>query len=1829
MIDGYPLSPQQQRLWTLGGDRAEPYAASCAVALGGPLDTARLQAALAALVARHEILRTSFRCLPGMTIPLQVVAADGATSFSAEGADGAGDDGREPPISELLRTRGNGGEPPLDVALRRRGPDDHLLLLRLPALCADAAAVRVLLADLARAYAGEPAAGSGDDEVIQYADLAAWQNDLLESEERAAGRDYWHRLEIDVPHARLPFAAPAAEEGFRPARVDAPLPAGAAELACACGASLEAVLLAAWQVLLWRLTGEPDVLVATAFDGRRYAELRDAVGLLTRFLPVRRALAPSLPFRELVARLDAQLGEHREWQEYFDWARAVRGNGRPAAEFAPFAFELETAAEPIAAGPLRLQVLDGYACSERFVLKLAGRRDGDGAGRLRVDYDAASVARADAERVLEEIAAVLASATRAPDAPIGDLEVVGEAERAALGAALTGAATPAPTTPVPHLIVERARHEPTALAVVAGGERVSYAELERRSARVAAALRAAGVGPGSRVGLCDRPSVELIAGILGVLRAGGAYVPLDPSYPAERLALLIEDSRADHLLVRQSLLAELPERALGADVPRLLLDAVAADGEPPPACALADAPEAAGDDLAYVIYTSGSTGRPKGVPVSHANLAHSIAARQRYYGEPGRQLLLASFSFDSSVAGIFWTLAHGGVLILPPDEVRREPRALARLVAEHSVDVYVGLPSLFGLLLQEAEGEQLRTLRTIVVAGEVCSRELVNRCREELPEARLCNEYGPTEGTIWCTVADTSAGDYGERAIPIGRPIERVALHLADPRLQRLPRGVAGELLLGGAGLARGYLDRPALTAERFVPNAFDTAAGARLYRTGDLGRLAADGEIEFLGRGDEQVKIRGHRIELGEIEALVESHPAVGRAAVVARDDEAGGKSLSAFVVPDEATAPLAARALRLEAEGRLSLERLVELPNGLCLVEHRKAETEFLYREIFEDQAYLRGGVALAEDACVFDVGANVGAFTLFVASRCARPRVYAFEPIPPIRDVLRLNVELHGVDATVLDCALGAERATAPFTYYPNLSLMSGRHVDREADRELVRTFELGRGDDRAVDAGLLDELLDERLATESFECPVRTLSEVLAEQGVERIDLLKIDAEKSELEILGGIAEPDWPKIAQVVVETQEADLDDVVTILERHGYRVTVERDSAVHGGGLANVFAVRAGAADRAAGGGEERPWALGGPSPQGLVAALSAFLAERLPEHMVPAAWHALEALPRSANGKVDRQALAAIEPRRVAGSRLVAPRNPVERGIAEIWSEVLHVEAIGATDDFFQLGGHSLVATQVMSRVRETFGVDLPVRTLFRAPTVERLAAAVAEARRTAPGAATESAPPIEPAPRDAPLPLSYSQQRLWFVHQLEPDSPAYNVFSALRLTGHLDLDALRRSMDEVVRRHEVLRTVFALDDEVPSQRVLPATPGEYELLDLSDLPEDERSAELARVVHEESRRPFDLACGPLLRAKLVRLDPREHAVLTTMHHIVSDAWSTGVLVTEIAAHYEALLAGGRADLPELPVQYGDFAVWQRSWLRDETLDAQLAYWRGQLAGLPTLDLPADHPRPPVRSDRGGQIAVALPAEVTAAVRELGQREGATTFMIVLAAFQALLRAVTGSDDMVVGTNVANRNRLETERLIGFFVNQLVLRTDLSGDPTFRDLVARVKELALAAYAHQDVPFEKLVEELQPERDPSRPLLFQVKLDVHNAPMSAFELPGLRVAPLEVDRQVVRYDLHLSLAEGERGLRGSLLYSAELFERATAERILATFSRVLARAVEEPEARLSALVDEARAAEKDFREARRAGRKEKSLEALHQTRRRGGANADEGARG
>jgi amino acid adenylation domain-containing protein len=576
----------------------------------------------------------------------------------------------------------------------------------------------------------------------------------------------------------------------------------------------------------------------------------------------------------------------------------------------------------------------------------------------------------------------------------------------------------------------------------------------------------------------------------------------------------------------------------------------------------------------------------------------------------------------------------------------------------------------------------------------------------------------------------------------------------------------------------------------------------------------------------------------------------------------------------------------------------------------------------------------------------------------------------------------------------------------------------------------------------------------------------------------------------------------------------------------------------------------------------------------------LRQYLRQKLPQYMIPSAFVCLESLPLTPNGKVNRRALPA--PENTGGeltSNFVLPRHPVEEVLAGIWTQFLGVSQVGIYDNFFELGGHSLLATQVISRIRKTLKVDISLQHLFAFPTIAGLAQEIQQINQ-------QDIATITPVNRDENLPLSFAQARLWLLEQLNPDSDVYNMPAAVRLVGELNIEALEESINKIIHRHEVLRTIFTLVDGELLQVIVPDVQLKIPVLDLRELPKAEQEEKIKHLSFEEFHLPFDFTQAPLLRCKLLQIDTQEHILLFTIHHIVFDGWSTGVLIKELAALYSAFSQNQTSSLPALPIQYADFAVWQRQHLQGEKRETLLTYWKQQLANLPVLELPTTRPRAEVKTNRGASHSFVIPATISQQLKQLSQQENVTLFMTLLASFKILLQRYSNQDDIVVGTDVANRNQAEIEPLIGFFINLLVLRTDLTGNPSFLELLQRVRTQTLAAYAHQDLPFDELVRELQPERHLSNTVpLFQVLFVLQNTPNSALELPGLTLNLIELESKTARFDVALFLTETEQGIEGKWQYNADLFAPDTITKLTHHWQTLINSIVTQPQSRINTL--------------------------------------------
>lgn len=887
------------------------------------------------------------------------------------------------------------------------------------------------------------------------------------------------------------------------------------------------------------------------------------------------------------------------------------------------------------------------------------------------------------------------------------------------------------------LFDERVRADPDAVAVIAEDATLSYGQLDAEARRVATALAGLGAGPERRVVIyLDRTSRIPVA-TLGVLKAGAAYVPLDADRAGNRLATALDDGDVCAVLTERALRERIPT----AGVPVLCVDDDLPVGDVP----VGDTNTVVAPPVgaaACVVYTSGSTGRPKGVVISHANLAGLYYAWERAYqlADLRVQGQLTSFSFVVFQADLVRALCSGATLVLFATDTVLDPRRLYDEMVRTGVRFVEFVPALLRAVLRHCAetGQSLDFLDLLVVGSDRWLYGEHERMRSTIGNrTRIVHSFGLTETTVDSayftgTELTVSAG----KLTPIGRPFPNVRTYVLDEDMQPAPTGMTGELYIGGIGVARGYHADPGLTAQRFVPDPFGPP-GSRLYRTGDLARHLGDGNIQFLGRQDGMVKVRGFRVELGEVEMVLRAHPGVHDAVVVAHQpstsDDQVEVALAAYVVP---TRP----ALRDEAR------QLVDIPNGMSVASVNPAETHQFYQELFLDRMYLRNGVDLRDGDVVFDVGANIGMFAL-CAHDTAKVSVYAFEPSPEVADVLAVNMALHGVRAKVFRFGLSDRARRAALTYYPASTGMSSLYGDAADERSVLGTI-IGnqfRNHGAEPDIG---EWLDERLRDEVRDCELRTLGQVLAEQAVERVDLLKVVVQKSEWDVLAGLREQDWPRIGQLVIETYDIDhrVDTIRDALTRRGYQVVVDQAPLFQGANVYLIYAVRPDWRSR-----DDLPRATASaPDDDALTAPLSVrglyeYLRGRLADYMVPTRLALVDQLPLTATGKIDRAALSADSLVNMAvGAEFVAPRTDVESRIAAIWADILQVERVGVHDDFFQLGGHSLLATQVVSRLLAEWGIEVPLRDFLRIRTVEQFALEVERLRDQTPAATGDAGIP-----------------------------------------------------------------------------------------------------------------------------------------------------------------------------------------------------------------------------------------------------------------------------------------------------------------------------------------------------------------------------------------------------------------------------------------------------------------------------------------------------
>lgn len=1866
-----PVSDMQQRVWLidrLGGASAE-YNLTGALRLRGVLDPLALENAINSIIDRHESLRTHFPEIDGQ--PVQAIERSLWIKLPLEDLSALEHHIQSDHVRESIRQEAKTPfdllrGPLLRMRLLRLAPADHILLRTVHHIVWDAWSQSIFNRELMLLYAtfregrGNPLAPLP----IQYADFALWQRQLDE-ETIKQGTEYWKRQLSRIPaYLNLPTDRPRpAAQTFAARTHDSTLSAiltsQLKKLSRDHQTTFYMTLLALFAVLLSRYSGEDDIVVGSPIANRPDAQLEQLIGLFLNSLVFRIKVRPEATCQELLNHVRQIAFEAYQYQEVpFESLREelqLQSGSNSSIFQVMFALQNAPMVPPKLEG-LEIGSADIDELHARFDLEVYVLEFNDQAVMSwvyrRELYDDWRI-----EQMMRHYRRLMEAALETPSVPLHELDMLTQAEKKQLLQKWNQTSMEFEHCRLAHELFEaHAQTSGQDVAVESSGARLTYDQVSRLSNQLAHYLRKLGIVPETRIGICTERGLDMIVGLLGILKSGGAYVPLDPVYPAERLSYIVQDAGISVLLIQTGVAERLADHAsmvidLDRSWPR-----IAECSSASPQVNLNP------ENLAYMIYTSGSTGKPKAVMVEHRQLRNQLlwAETAIPLGPHDCVLQKASYSFDASILEIFLPLACGAKVVVAEPGTEQDVDYLARLAVERSVTYVDLVPSLLEGLLEHPMMDQWTSLRVMSSGAEVLRQELVTQFYSK-SRAVLWNTYGPTEATVQSTFA---ACMQGESNPPLGKPIANTQVYVLDAWMNPAPVGVAGELYIGGAGVTRGYWQRPELTAEKFVPDPFAQQEGQRLYRTGDLVNRRQDGSLEFVRRFDHQIKLRGFRIEPGEIEAALRSHKEVQDAMVVL-NQQTHQQQLLGYVVArvDEARqAELQVSHLRHWQQVYDSSYWQGSSSSGDFNIEGWNSSYTGGPIDPEEMRIWLQETVAqlkLLQPQHVLEIGCGSGLVLTRLAPDCETYIATDFSA-RTLEQLERYKSQRQDLNHVLLRQGLAHELSFAAddsadlviinsvVQYFPSIDYLM--QVLAEAIRITRRSGHIFIGDLRNF--VLLEAY---HASVQLYKAPAGVSSDELrgrVRRALHAEEELTVDPELFHR--LGGSSE----KVGRVTVSLKPGTYDNELSrfrydVMMRIGEKEAVagpdhwlnwdetghwreavvklfaqERNPAIGISGIRDgraASAVMAAQMLHAAGNlpaaklkgvcarawgedpdammqfaldlGRDFYWSFGAngtynlvlnphwtrtqqiePLPQsgyrqyGNTPASPAYNAQLgrdlqdhlrhfLPEHLVPSAILVIASWPLTPNGKVDRQALPLPESRDDA-FRL--PRSPLEEVLCAIFGDVMSLDHVGIDDNFFDLGGHSLLATRFLSRVRAALGTELPIRTLFESPTVAELAPSLRENRG--------SRVPLERQGRPEHLPLSYAQQRLWFVNKLQGSSAEYNLPEALRLRGGLNLRALRYATDLIVERHESLRTHFVEMDGEPVQVIKPSLKIEIPLENLSHLPEQAQQERVAEAMLYESRTPFDLAQGPLLRIRLLKLGKREYILLRTIHHIVSDWWSQGIFHHEFMVLYQAACEGKEDLLPPLPLQYADFALWQRKWLNEGILRDGVQYWREQLAGIPPLlELPADRPRATLQTFAADICQAKLTLPQTEVLKRFAREQQATLYMALVAAFAVLLARYTGQDDIVVGTPIANRQEQALEPLIGFFINFLVLRVRYKPEITVRSFLNEVRHTALTAYQHQDVPFEKLVSELSPPRRLNTTPLFQVLFALQNAPWVSQNLVGLSIEPVRPKAPSVRYDLEVHAWESRDGISFSWVYNQNLFDRERIEQMIAHYMLLL----------------------------------------------------------
>lgn len=1532
----YPLTPMQEGMLfqSILSPGSGAYVELLTCRIQGSFSPEAFIRAWQTVINRHDIFRTSF-VWRSIKQPMQAVHSSVTLPYALLDWSSLSEQEQSKALDEYIRSiRAEGFRlnraPLLRITVARLSENSWQFIWAHHHLLLDGWSQSLLLKEVFSCYESEFSGKYSDmPEVMHFGDFIQW----LRKQDKTRARSYWQgTLSPDLmsASARIPFSSSSTSDSAGTAESVFYIPDGLTEdiyeFSKRNKITLNTLITAAWALLVSFYANSSTVVFGVTVSGRPAAlpGVGSIIGLFINTLPLLSRIRYDLSALKYLKDLQDQMLEMREYEytsltDIHEWCdiRQNKSLFESIVVFENYPFE---AAHDRYTGSVEISGIKNYSTTNYPLLLISAPQH---PLPLRIMYDCSKYDTRIIDTIAENLIQILQFFVGDASRALCNMSILSGGQLRLLeDISLRRLSGSVPARQCIHSVFEQAAAAFSGRpALVSDGSVLSYRELNARANRLSHYLIKKGLGPEHLAGICMKRSPELVVAILAVLKTGGAYLPLDTRFPAERINYIIRDSGLGILITDSSTLGSVRLKELPENVIVISQDEIQQE-------LLSESPENTAADcltenLAYVIYTSGSTGRPKGTLIEHTGIFNLVenAVRSWHIDHHSRILQFASVSFDVSVFEIFTALCSGASLALPSEEDMASTQSVTEFIRRHGVTFFMLSPSLLSIL----ENNDLPELRVAGTAGEACYWPTALKWSKG---HAFTNAYGPTEITVlscWYNIeadtvpsqalldeaADCFAGPpLQNKSMPIGRVIENAAMYILNSSLQPVPPRTEGEICISGVGLARGYLGRPDLTAEKFMPDCFSGVPGSRLYRTGDLGRILEDGTIEYLGRIDDQVKIRGFRIEPGEVQAAILRHPMVNEALV------------SAYTAPDPG--------------GSLSETRLV---------------------------AYV-------------------------------------------------------------------------------------------------VKRKEI---------SGISENASDSRKLTE-----------------------------------------------------------------------------------------------------------------------------FLKESLPSYMLPSEFIFLEAFPLNASNKIDRKRLPQPSGGRNAqmNSSLRMPADYSAELLWTIWRDVLGRDKISIDDNFFELGGHSLKAMQAVSRIRETFGVELPLRELFNFPTISQLAPVImklsssTEALENKEGAGAASIPlKINRAGRQKDIPLAFELERIWFMEQMNPGSNLYIIPAALDITGQLDIPKLEKSFNLLVRKQEILRSRFHTRQGHPVQSVSQELKIKIRLTDLSDISEQEKNAAKDALVLEETEKGFDISRPPLFRVSLIKLHESHYLLIVVFHHIIADGWSIPVLINELRTIYTKLLHDDRIKTEEeMPLQYSDYALWQREYLSEEILDRQLRYWKDELSDAPELtEIPTDYPRQNRQTFKGKSLQVILDDQMHKKAGIFCLRESFTQYMLYLSAFQILLHRYSGSSDIITGTPAANRINPGTENLIGFFVNTLLMRTRFSNSDTPIGIIQQVRKKVLAIFSNQQLPVERILEGLGLQRDQSYSPLFQTAFVFQNLPDFNLSVPGLDIKLVDIETSAVKYDLILSVSQTADKTILHWEYNSDLFSGDTIMRMSVHFKRVLEWVISRPFEKLS----------------------------------------------